>query len=216
MKVFKILVIIFAIFIITGCKKEDNVLFKEEYESINTKDGYRKISINKDNPFVYVTDLELLEKIQNKEDMVVYFGFNTCPWCRSIIETLIEVSQDLNIHKIYYLDVLNIRDVVRIDDEGNTITEKEGSKAYLEIVDLLSDYLSDYRVNDTVVGKRIYAPNIMVIKNQKIEEIITGVSDLQTEPMEKLTDDIKKDSYDKIYALLSKYASKSCSVGNGC
>lgn len=216
MKVFKILVIIFAIFIITGCKKEDNILFKEEYESINTKDGYRKISINKDNPFVYVTDLELLEKIQNKEDMVVYFGFNTCPWCRSIIETLIEVSQDLNIHKIYYLDVLNIRDVVRIDDEGNTITEKEGSKAYLEIVDLLSDYLSDYRVNDTVVGKRIYAPNIMVIKNQKIEEVITGVSDLQTEPMEKLTDDIKKDSYDKIYALLSKYASKSCSVGNGC
>lgn len=216
MKVFKILVIIFAIFIITGCKKEDNVLFKEEYESINTKDGYRKISINKDNPFVYVTDLELLEKIQNKEDMVVYFGFNTCPWCRSIIETLIEVSQDLNIHKIYYLDVLNIRDVVRIDDEGNTITEKEGSKAYLEIVDLLSDYLSDYVVNDTVVGKRIYAPNIMVIKNQKIEEIITGVSDLQTEPMEKLTDDIKKDSYDKIYALLSKYTSKSCSVGNGC
>ena len=203
MRKFKILLIILSIFIITGCKKNDNILFKEEYESLNTSDTYRSVFIDKDNPMVYITDKELLEKIKNKEDMVVYFGFNKCPWCRSVIETLIEVSNDL-------------RDTKVILEDGNIKTTKEGSPAYLSIVDLLSEYLDDYVVDDKVVGKRIYAPNILVIKNESIQGIETGISDLLTDSKGELTEEIKKDSYDKLYTLLEKYTNNSCSPEHGC
>lgn len=215
MRKFKVLLIILSIFIITGCKKDDSILFKEEYESLNSESNYRKVEISKDNPMVYITDEELLKKIENKEDMVVYFGFNKCPWCRSIIETLIQVSNDLKIDKIYYLDVLDIRDKKVISEDGSIQVEKEGSKSYNKIVDLLDKHLADYTVNSTIVGKRIYAPNILVIKNKTIYDVETGISDFQTDPNQELTEEIKKDTYNKLYKLLEKYTNNTCS-SEGC
>lgn len=213
MKTLKILVIILCLFMITGCKKSDAVLFKEEYEGLNKEEGYRSVSISKDNPFVYITDEELAKKIENREDMVVYFGFKTCPWCRSIIGNLIQVASELNIKKIYYLDVYDIRDKKEIKD-GNVETVKEGSAGYNKIVELLDNHLSDYTIDNQVVGKRIYAPNILVIKEQEILDVIEGISDMQTDPMMELTPEIQEDSYNKIKDLLKKYTSMTCSSGS--
>lgn len=215
MKKLKVLLIILSLILMTGCKS-DSVIFKEEYESLNNESNYREVLIDSDNKIVYITDEELEKKIENKEDMVVYFGFAKCPWCRSVIETLIEVSKDLDIDKIYYLDVSKIRDVKKLDEGGNIIIEKEGSKSYNKIVDLLSEYLSDYVINDKVVGKRIYAPNILVIKNKSIQGITTGISPLQTDPNQKLTDEIKSESYALIFDLLKKYNTNVCSSTKGC
>jgi len=208
-KKLKILLII-CLFIITGCGKNDNILFKEEYESLNNNSKYREVSIIDDNKMTYITDLELVDKINNKEDLVVYFGFNTCPWCRSVIENLIEVANDLEIDKIYYLDIKDIRDIKKIED-NNIIIEKEGTEGYNKLVNLLSDYLEDYIMEDKVVGKRIYAPNILVIKNKTIKGVITGISDMQINPNDELTNEIKEDSYNKIYNLLKEYNNNSCS-----
>ena len=142
--------------------------------------------------------------------MVVYFGFNTCPWCRSVIENLIQVASDLYIDKIYYLDIKEIRDIKKIENE-EVIISKEGTKGYYELVNLLSDYLEDYIIEDIVVGKRIYAPNILVIKDKTIKGITTGISDLQTKPNQELTNEIKEDSYNKIYTLLEEYNNNTCS-----
>ena len=215
MKKFKIILIILSIFLLTACKKDDNILFKEEYESLNSDISYRSVSIPEDNNMVYLTDEELLEKIKNKEDMVVYFGFNKCPWCRSVIESLIDVSNDLEIDKIYYLDVLNIRDQKTILENGEIEITKEGTPAYNEIVKLLSEYLADYEINNQVVGKRIYAPNVLVIKEQEIKGIETGISDFQNEPNQELTIEIKEDMYNKLYDLLSLYKINVCS-DKGC
>lgn len=79
------------------------------------------------------------------------------------------------------------------------------------MVSLLNDYLADYVIDEVVVGKRIYAPNILVIKNGEIQGIETGISDFQTDAMEELTEEIQRDSYQKIYTLLSKYTNNTCS-----
>lgn len=212
MKKIKILGIICCFLILTGCQKKDNILFKEEYESLNTNSNYRSVTIPKDNKMVYITDEELLTKIENKEDLVVYFGFSKCPWCRSIIETLIQVSKDLDMDKIYYLDISSIRDIKEIQD-NRVITIKQGSQAYLKIVKLLNDYLADYQIDNQVVGKRIYAPNILVIKNQQIKGIETGVSSLQTDYNQELTLEIKKDMTEKITNLLKQYQTATCNHG---
>lgn len=211
MKKTKFLLIIISLFMLIGCIKSDALLFKEEYESLNGSTNIRSVSISDDNPFIYITEADLIEEIKNKNDIVVYFGFSDCPWCRSIIENLIQVSADLGIKEIYYLDIKDIRDVKTIDADDNIQTEKEGSAGYLEMVSLLNDYLADYVIDEVVVGKRIYAPNILVIKNGEIQGIETGISDFQTDAMEELTEEIQMDSYQKIYTLLSKYKNNTCS-----
>ena len=94
---------------------------------------------------------------------------------------------------------------------NNIIIEKEGTEGYNKLVNLLSDYLEDYIMEDKVVGKRIYAPNILVIKNKTIKGVITGISDMQKNANDELTNEIKEDSYNKIYNLLKEYNNNSCS-----
>ena len=195
-------------------KKElsDAEKFKEEYESINGKTNettnkkYRSISIPKKNPFVYSTAEEIVDKINKKETFVVYFGFKECPWCRSVIEQLIQVAKDKKIDKIYYVDVTGIRDVKELNEAGEIITTDEGTEAYRVLIEKLSDVLDDYTLTKEeekieVGEKRIYAPNVVAISKGKALQLETGISDELTDPYDKLTKSIKNYSYKQFKCL---------------
>ncbi len=199
-----------ALFTICACtnKKSDAIKFKEEYESLNKKkrekDGktIRSIKVAKDNPFIYKSDEDIVDAINNKESFIVYFGFNDCPWCRSIIPSLIEAAKDNNIKEIYYVDVKDIRDVMVLKDSRLT-TETKGTDAYYELTNLLRDVLSDYTITDeegnsiNTGAKRIYAPNIVKVEKGAATKITEGISEKQTDPYMELTEEIKKDTYNK-------------------
>ena len=221
MKKIEIIVItLISLFLLTGCvdKTSDAYKFKTEYESINNKDNghgkkYRRLTISNDNPFVYSTAEEILEKVNKKETFIVYFGFKECPWCRSIIEELIHAAKDKKVDKIYYVDVLNIRDVKEADDNGNITTTKEGNSAYMELINKFSDVLSDYNLNDTYMGeKRIYAPNIIAVSNGEAIQMEEGISEELTDPYSKLTEKMKKYTYNKFKCLFKclEEASTTC------
>ena len=206
-----ILIIALLIAIILGAfilkdkeEKTDAIKFKEEYESLNgtirEKDGQtiRTIKIDEENPIVYATAEEIVKKIEKKETFAVYFGFSDCPWCRSVLPTLIEVANDLKISKIYYVDVKEIRDVLVVEDE-KIKTEKEGKEGYYKLLEKLDSVLSDYSLKDSEGNnvdtneKRIYAPNIVSIVNGNPEKLTSGISKLQTNGYMELTEEIEKD-----------------------
>ena len=211
----KVCILIIMLLCFCGCKGKDNLLFKEEYEKLNKDKNYHEVNISKDNPMQYIKASKLVKKIEKKEDMVVYFGYAKCNWCRSIIESLLEVCKDLDIKEVYYLDIEEIRDIKKVENK-EIITSQEGSKEYQKLLELLDGHLKDYSVNNQVVGKRIYAPNILVIKDKEILDVINGISDLQTIENQEITSEIKKDSYDKIKKYLERYATNTCKLTEGC
>lgn len=204
-KLFLLIIMVFAIFLVTGCKDKSNdaYKFKEEYESLNgttNSNGkeVRTISISDDNPFIYATEDEIVEKINNKETFVVYFGFASCPWCRSVLETLISTAASTGIKKIYYVDVLNIRDKYEMKD-GSLVRTNNGTDGYNKLLTLLDSKLSEYTLNIdgktiNTNEKRIYAPNIVGIINGEVNELETGISPLQTDGYMDLTDEMIKDT----------------------
>ena len=165
------------VLIVTGCSfnQSDSKKFKNEYESLNgTKvegKSVRNINIDKNNPFIYSSAEEVAKKIENKETFAVYFGFKECPWCRSVIESLIEVSSDLGLEEIYYVDVKDIRDTMKVNDDGKVETDKKGTSGYYKLLKLLDNVLDDYTLtnkdNEGVSAneKRIYAPTVTENKN---------------------------------------------------
>ena len=209
-KIISFLIIVVLMISVTGCvisnDIKDSEKFKEEYESQNGKKSKsgkenRKVSIPEDNPFVYTTAEEISKKMDNKETFIVYFGFSTCPWCRSIIEELIKCAKDSKVDKIYYVDVLDIRDTKEIDEEGNIKTTKEGTKGYNELIDKMSNILSDYTTTNedeeeiSLEEKRIYAPNVIAVVNGKATKLEEGISEELKDPYMELTEEMKKYTY---------------------
>ena len=115
----KYIIFIVVILLLIGCSnskkkdefKTDVLKFKAEYEKLNNRETnyndkkYRELKISDNNPFIYKEAKDIIDMIDNKETFAVYFGFSSCPWCRSIIPSLIDVSNDLYIDTIYYVDI---------------------------------------------------------------------------------------------------------------
>lgn len=230
-----VIIAIVILLIITGCsydkkeEKADSLKFKEEYESINgdiiegTDYKVRTLNIPEDNPIVYAEANDIISMMDNNETFVVYFGFNSCPWCRSVLPVLLDVAKDLNLKKIYYVDVKDIRDRLDVDEDGNIITVKEGSEGYIGLLARLDDVLEDYilEVDGKEIEteeKRIYAPNVVSIVNGKAKELETGISDELDDPFMKLTDKIKKETYNKFKCSIKCVLENknSCSSKHAC
>lgn len=210
--------IFIVLFLSTACNQNnanDALKFKKEYESLNnkkTKNGenvYRSITIRKNNPFVYKEAKDIVKMIENKESFIVYFGFPTCPWCRSVLEQLDKVSKDLKYEKIYYVNILDIRDTLELDENNKVVITKKGTHSYYKLLKMLDEVLDNYSLTDSngkeidTKEKRIYAPNIVAISKGKAKQLETGISKKQTDAYMKLTDEMKKETYNHFKCLIN-------------
>ncbi len=229
-KCFAIILLVIMLLIFTGCsnKKQTELTdadrFKEEYEGLNGQSNtngkeYRSVEISDSNPFVYASAEEIVEKIDNQETFAVYFGFKSCPWCRSIISTLIEVAKDNAVNKIYYVDVIDIRDTLEINDKGEVVTSKKGTDGYYQLLEKLDNVLNDYTLtnksNKTVKTgeKRIYAPNVVTIVKGEAKSLESGISEKQTDAYQDLTKEMVNETYSKFEKILEDVKIEACSVG---
>ena len=220
-KVFLILILFIGLFV-TGCSanNKDALKFKEEYEKINgdktsySDNKYRTLKIDKNNPYVYSSAKEILEKINNKETFYVYFGSSYCPWCRSVIEKSIESAQKNNIKKIYYVDIWNgfhneiLRDTYKLNDKNEAEKEKDGTKEYYKLLEKFDNLLEDYTLTtddgeeEKEKKKRIFAPDFIYVENGVAKRITSATSENQKDADAKLTKEILKDeekSFDNFF-----------------
>lgn len=162
-----------AFFNVSQNKKEneDAIKFKEEYEKLNNEKvgefTYSKIDIKEDNPFVYADAKDVVNTLKNGTGLI-YMGFSSCPWCRNAVNVL----QHVNMDKIMYLDIKDLRDTYEVVD-GNLKKTKDGTKEYYELLDILKDILPDYEIEKDGVTynaneKRIYVPLVIGVKEGKI------------------------------------------------
>ena len=218
-----LLLIICLVTTACGNVSSDALKFKEEYESLNGEKNdngnkHRTLNIPKDNPFVYATAADINNKIDKKDTFIVYFGFSKCPWCRSILEQFIKVAKDNKVNTIYYVDVLNIRDVKEVKD-GEVVTTTEGDKDYMALLEKIGDVLEEYTLTEDngnkveTNEKRIYAPNIVVVSRGKAIKMETGIADDLKDPYSELTAAMRKDTYDKLKCIMKCFndEQKTCS-----
>ncbi len=208
----KLILVVLLTLCLTGCalaQSDDALKFKKEYESLNNeKDSagnYRKLSISKDNPFVYSTPSEIIDMIEDEDTFYIYFGSSYCPWCRSVIEKAAEVANQNKIEEIYYIDIWEgdhkeiLRDTYKLNDEGKPELVFEGAKEYKTLLKYLDNVLADYTLTDdkgnavSTGEKRIMAPNFIYIKDGEAVKLITGISEKQDSSKAKLTKKILKD-----------------------
>ena len=192
----------------------DGVKFKKEQEVINNKstgygdNKYRELDIPRKNKIKYSSAKDIVNKMNNKESFVVYFGFAKCPWCRSIMEELIKASNDSKVKTLYYVDILKIRDVKELKD-GKVSELTAGDENYMELIKLMDNVLDEYTLEDEdgkevkVGEKRIYAPNVVAVTEGKAVKMTTGLSSKLKDPYMKLTDEIKDYAYNNFKCVMN-------------
>lgn len=218
-------------------KKEDNkinnevsdaIKFKESYEALNgvkrEKDGkiIRSVNIPEDNMVVIKSADELVQMMDNKESFVVYFGFADCPWCRSMVETMVQTAKDNNVSTIYYVDVKEIRNKLELDDNNEVVESTKGSDGYYALLEKLDNVLNVYELSDkdgNVVDtqtKRIYAPNLVAVKDGEALGLVDGTSQLQTDAYEELTPEMISDMSDIMKSLFALVKEDGACDIRGC
>lgn len=212
-KILSIFLLVISSFIITACDnkidKDSALAFKEEYEALNGKTNssgkvHRTITIDDDNPYIKVSQEEIVSKIENNETFYLYVGDPLCPWCRSVLEKSIEVAKNNNINKIYYIDIWDddgneiLRDKYMLDN-GEITKVSNGTDSYQKLLEYFDKVLTEYTLTDSegnkvyVGEKRIYAPNFFYIKDGNAIKMTEGISDKQTDSREELTKEILED-----------------------
>lgn len=230
-----VMIVVLGTIIIPNIKKEtannnDAVKFKKEYESLNNtireSDGarYGSITINEDNPFVYINATEALDILSSKK-AIIYIGAAWCPWCRNAVPVMSDVAKGLNIDTIYYLNLDDEKSNFIVEN-GKLVETNHGSDSYYKLLDSLSKHLKDYVLTDAddnkydTKEKRIYIPYVITIKNGEIlrEHLSTiDLNEHQTK-YDPLTDDQYKQLYDIYYEMFSElYNSNAiCSSSETC
>ena len=177
----KILIIGIIVLVLSGIclylYSKDNIRFKFSYESLNNieySNGKKiKVSIPFDNRIKYLSNKEL-DKFLESGTGVLYFGYDSCPWCRNIVSVLIDTVKDNNIKTINYVDI-----------HKNDISK---TKVY----EKLNEYL---RENDE--GKKVLAvPDVYVIKDGKVLNHHIGTVDSYRNPYLGMDDDQVKELKD--------------------
>ncbi len=177
--------------------KEDAIKFKEEYEALNnvTREGtdktYTSMDLSENNPMYYATYEEVYDVLENTG--VIYLGYPECPWCRNLVPTLIDAAKKVSINKIYYINMYEERNKLSLDENGNIITEKEGTEGYRNLVEKLKDVLPVYEgLNDESI-KRIYVPLVIFVKDGEIIATHSGTVSSQEDPYIPLTEEQQKE-----------------------
>ena len=191
----KLICVLLIVLLASACNdssvKQEALRFKEEYESLNGKENdsgidYVNVVIEADHPMVYADIDQLLEVIKN--DGIIYFGFDECPWCRNVLPVLIEAAREKEVSEIYYYDIKGIRDELVLNEEGMIEVMKEKSEDYQLIYDALYDSLNIYEgLNDDTI-KRLYAPSVFFIKEGKVMLMHESTVESQKDPSVMMSD----------------------------
>lgn len=217
-----VLLIAMTLSFMTGCGKEsDAVKFKKEYESYNgktienSKYKYPEVEISSKNKVKYADADKMLE-VLDKGTGILYFGYPTCPWCRNAVPVLIEAANELGIEDIYYMNVKDERDEMKVREDGTLETTKEGTKGYYQLLKRMDAILDEYTLEDingnsvSTNEKRIFVPLVVFVREGEIVGYHLDTVPSQENPFKLLDENQKNELMDIYVDLIHKVLNDVC------
>jgi len=195
----KFLTVFAIIFFISACAggETDAERFREEHEMFNgqvTRDGenyHMHMDIPRRNPFVYVDGAQVYEMLTaGSGSGIIYMGFPECPWCRTLIPSLLDALGEAGFRgNVYYYNGLADRDILRLDDYGEIEVVQEGEPIYHQLVALLFDYLGKYVGLGDESIRRIYFPTTVFFRDGEITSVHLGTVPSHVRGFDALSED---------------------------
>ena len=141
--------------------------------------GYESYSFNMNKMYINYTVKQLDKDIKDNKSMIVYFGFNDCPYCNDLLPILTAVNEKYN-QKIYYIDTRK--------------NKKWKSNIDIDNYDVLLNIIGNYLNKDENDILHLYTPTIIFINNGKITKFIPPYEyDIEKGITDNIKNEIKND-----------------------
>lgn len=161
-----VLVVIISLFIYISLRS-DALKFRDDYMLYNfatySNNKQIKVNIPTKNNVKYLKGNLVIPTLK-KTTGIFYFGYNSCPWCRNVVETVVEVATENNL-PLYYIDTQSL---------NNTDLKN--------IISYLNKYLRTSDSNE----KRLYVPDVYFVKDGTIINHHIGSIENLKNPFNKL------------------------------
>ena len=177
----------------SGEPAETAASWRESYEALNgeTDENGRlwpTVMLPEELRVLFPTEEEVLGLFQDGTG-ILYFGFPTCPWCRTLLPVLSEVLTEHPEITLFCRDLREDRDEYRLDADGSPRLVREGTAFYDELRSLLEAWLGPYRgLNDDSI-RRIYMPTLVFLRDGEVRAVHIGTVDGQQSGYDPLTDE---------------------------
>lgn len=125
--------------------------------------------------FEEITMDDAIAYFTEKKSGVLYFGFDTCPWCKEASPILKEVANDLNVDVAY---------CKTRDDDHNLLYTDEQKETFTQYI---GEYMSE---NDEGV-LTLYVPLVLVVKDGVVVDGHESTIDGHDAQEREMTDDEK-------------------------
>ena len=208
---------------------KDEKRFKDEYESLNSVENNKEISILTDNNIKYIS-MEEAATILDNGDGIIYFGFAGSPGCRLAVPVLLEAMEDLKLDTIYYVNIRpeskkenDLRDEYALDARNKPKLVKDASDSYKKVRLALANYLDDYiLITDSgkevkTSEKRLFAPTVVAVKKGIVVGFHQGVYNKGKEykdTVENLSKEEEKELLNTYKKIFAKYSDSKCTDDN--
>ncbi|MFT3943385.1 MAG: hypothetical protein QM705_06110 [Ancrocorticia sp.] len=176
----------------TSTPRPTNTEFITEYEGLNgqtTSKGdntYTEMDIPDDHRFINASE-EQIRDLLTDGDGAIFFGFPECPWCRNAVPVMDEAAKAVNLDNIYYVNVLEMRDEKVRNENGEIVTDKEGTEFYYYLLEELGDHAPEYKALEDPTERRISVPLVAIVVEGKVVTTHLGTVESQEDPYVPLT-----------------------------
>lgn len=159
----------------------------ENNDTATACDGETACSVDEsvDNGFTEISMDDAIDYFVNKKSGVLYFGFETCPWCIEAVPILEQVANQQSVE----INYIKTRD----EDRNLLYTDEQKTK----ITEYISDYMSD---NDEGV-LTLFVPLVLVVKDGVVLDGHEGTVEGHDAKERTMTDE-EKSELEQIYTEL--------------
>lgn len=166
----KLLMMAVCILMLAGCMQKTETKFKEydlpegEFKTIDIMNvavdmsGYQGFT-DKDHVYRRTTMKESFRLVDEQASGILYFGYDTCPYCLQVVPILNDLAKKYN-QMVYYIDVYH---------KSDTISDADVNR-YLEVYE-------EFLLKDDEGEPVFYVPQVFVIINGQIIDGHTGAVD---------------------------------------
>ncbi len=184
----KILIALTMLLVLSGCQ-ESKIESDEPKEPSVRADmsGYSLLS-DKEHVFELISMAESVELIESGRNVILYYGYTSCPWCQAAVPVLNEAAKEKEA-VVYYVDLH-----ASSEDPDVQLAEQE---AFNE----LFVYMEPFLTKDATGQSSFYVPQVFIVKEGKIISGHTGTAPSAETPT---MNDAQKKELKKIYTDMIK------------